>query len=162
MVDWAFINSHSYKPIWRRDLSVLERTESRFTELQWGVTYLLARSVTLTQHGSSGRLSATFSASPSNWWPGTPPDMGGSRCWPPERHEGSVQRGIVVCLLEGKHVTSQSSRVLEAESYRSCLTPCLVWVTISPTAPCRSMWGVIVTLTSSFNVPCLAIDATFT
>lgn len=63
----------------RQCTTVPLRTESRFTGLKWGVAYLRASSVMVTQPGSSGQPSATFSASPSNWQPSTPPDMGGWR-----------------------------------------------------------------------------------
>lgn len=109
-VDGVFINSHSYKMIWRRDISVLKLLweQSRFTELKWGVTYILASSMMLIQHGSSGQLSATFSASPSNWRPSTPPDTGGLRNWSQKSKQGQSHIGLLYVRWEACDKSNQS------------------------------------------------------
>ena len=152
MVDRAFINSHSYKLILSRDISVLKLLwEQRAASLNWNeaFTYLLASSVMLIQHGSSGQLYATFSASPSNWWASTPPDM--EELEEPVPHEAnrvSAERDCRMCAEKAcdqqKQPPARTSRDGPTVWHR-------VWFGLDFRlfTPLRTA----VALTSTFNIP---------
>lgn len=156
MVDRAFINSHSYKLILSRDISVLKLLwEQRAASLNWNeaFTYLLASSMMLIQHGSSGQLYATFSsASPSNWWPSTPPDMGGSRNRSHIKQTGSVLHGTVACVRKNMW-RAKAATPSDIQRRAHCLTQCLVWFGLQALHSVQAVGGIAVALTSTFNIP---------
>lgn len=164
MVDWVFINSHSYKLILSKRIKAPLRTEGNFTELKWGVTYLLASSMMLIQHGSSGRLYATFSASPSNWWPSTPPDMGSPRNWSQKGKQG--QSNVGLSYVHQKACDKWNQSFLHTERAKGLLDTVFVlvwtWVPSFCTFCGRDCGGINVKFKHSSNrLICGAMEQTF-